>query len=140
MYGAAFKNLNQPSHVNCSQCADSRTSETATLPAAPANAIATSSFAPSIRARSKCLVFALYSSFEALSGVELELRKLEGSVEAIHENLIYLKGREAEMRTVSETTNARVAWFSIMSLGICIAVSVLQLCHLKRYFQKKKLI
>ncbi|PNX55821.1 hypothetical protein L195_g049452, partial [Trifolium pratense] len=67
MYGAAFKNLNQPSHVNCSQCADSRTSETATLPAAPANAIATSSFAPSIRARSKCLVFALYSSFEALS-------------------------------------------------------------------------
>ncbi|GAU51881.1 hypothetical protein TSUD_416660, partial [Trifolium subterraneum] len=48
-------------------CADSRTSETATLPAAPANAIATSSFAALLRARSKCLVFALYSSFEALS-------------------------------------------------------------------------
>ncbi|KAK2393103.1 hypothetical protein P8452_15178 [Trifolium repens] len=77
---------------------------------------------------------------EKIEGVELELRKLEGSVEAIHENLIYLKGREAEMRTVSETTNARVAWFSIMSLGVCIAVSVLQLLHLKRYFQKKKLI
>jgi hypothetical protein len=44
------------------------------------------------------------------------------------------------MRTVSETTNKRVAWFSIMSLGVCIAVSVLQLLHLKRYFQKKKLI
>ncbi|XP_061337161.1 transmembrane emp24 domain-containing protein p24delta4-like [Gastrolobium bilobum] len=77
---------------------------------------------------------------EQIEGVELELRKLEGAVEAIHENLIYLKGREAEMRTVSETTNGRVAWFSIMSLGICIAVSALQLWHLKRYFQKKKLI
>ncbi|KAK7328271.1 hypothetical protein VNO77_22374 [Canavalia gladiata] len=77
---------------------------------------------------------------EKIEGVELELRKLEGSVEAIHENLIYLKGREAEMRNVSETTNARVTWFSIMSLGICIAVSVLQLWYLKRYFQKKKLI
>ncbi|KAF7803637.1 transmembrane emp24 domain-containing protein p24delta3-like [Senna tora] len=77
---------------------------------------------------------------EKIEGVELELKKLEGAVEAIHENLIYLKSREAEMRTVSEKTNARVAWFSIMSLGICIAVSAFQLWHLKRYFQKKKLI
>ncbi|RDX95648.1 Transmembrane emp24 domain-containing protein p24delta3 [Mucuna pruriens] len=55
---------------------------------------------------------------EKIEGVELELRKLEGAVEAIHENLLYLKGREAEMRIVSEKTNSRVAWFSIMSLGI----------------------
>ncbi|ESW31584.1 hypothetical protein PHAVU_002G250200 [Phaseolus vulgaris] len=77
---------------------------------------------------------------EKIEGVELELRKLEGAVEAIHENLLYLKGREAEMRVVSEKTNARVAWFSIMSLGICITVSGLQLWYLKRFFQKKKLI
>ncbi|KAF2293791.1 hypothetical protein GH714_004787 [Hevea brasiliensis] len=73
-------------------------------------------------------------------GVELELKKLEGAVEAIHENLVYLKIREAELRTVSETTNTRVAWFSIMSLGLCILVSTLQLWHLKRFFLKKKLI
>lgn len=48
--------------------------------------------------------------------------------------------REAEMRIVSETTNARVAWYSLMSLGICIMVSLAQIWHLKRYFQKKKLI
>ncbi|XP_027160349.1 transmembrane emp24 domain-containing protein p24delta3-like [Coffea eugenioides] len=77
---------------------------------------------------------------EKIEGVELELRKLEGAVEAIHENLIYLKSREAEMRSVSETTNARVAWFSIMSLGVCISVSVAQIMYLKRFFQKKKLI
>ncbi|KAG5021968.1 hypothetical protein JHK85_018310 [Glycine max] len=73
-------------------------------------------------------------------GVELELRKLEGEVKAIHENLLYLKGREAEMRTVSEKTNGRVAWFSIISLAMCIAVSGLQLWYLKQYFQKKNLI
>ncbi|KAA8536535.1 hypothetical protein F0562_029013 [Nyssa sinensis] len=77
---------------------------------------------------------------EKIEGVELELRKLEGAVEAIHENLIYLKSREAEMRTVSEKTNARVAWFSLLSLGVCVAVSVMQLWYLKRFFQKKKLI
>ncbi|XP_077250092.1 transmembrane emp24 domain-containing protein p24delta3-like [Tasmannia lanceolata] len=77
---------------------------------------------------------------EKIEGVELELRKLEGVVEAIHENLLYLKNREAEMRKVSELTNARVAWFGIMSLGVCIVVSALQLWHLKGFFQKKKLI
>ncbi|KAH7655736.1 Transmembrane emp24 domain-containing protein [Dioscorea alata] len=77
---------------------------------------------------------------EKIEGVELELKKLEAAVEAIHENLLYLKTREADMREVSERTNARVAWFSIMSLGVCIAVSILQLWHLKGFFQKKKLI
>ncbi|KAI5593424.1 hypothetical protein BDE02_03G014400 [Populus trichocarpa] len=77
---------------------------------------------------------------EKIEGVELELRKLEGAVEAIHENLLYLKTREAEMRSVSETTNSRIALFSVMSLGVCIAVSALQVWHLKHYFQKKKLI
>ncbi|WCJ35301.1 Transmembrane emp24 domain-containing protein p24delta3 [Euphorbia peplus] len=77
---------------------------------------------------------------EKLEGVELELRKLEGAVQAIHENLMYLRTREAELRSVSETTNTRVAWYSINSLAVCIVVSVLQLWHLKHFFQKKKLI
>ncbi|CAI8597422.1 unnamed protein product [Vicia faba] len=77
---------------------------------------------------------------EKIEGVELELRKLDGAVEAIHQNLIYLKNRESEMREVSEATNGRVAWLSIMSLGVCVSVSVLQLWYLRRYFQKKKLI
>lgn len=77
---------------------------------------------------------------EKIEGVELELRKLEGAVEAIHDNLLYLKGREAEMRGVSESTNFRVAWFSILSLGVCILVSCAQVWYLTRFFQKKKLI
>ncbi|KAJ1380168.1 GOLD domain [Sesbania bispinosa] len=77
---------------------------------------------------------------EKIEGVELELRKLEGAVDAIHGYLIYLKDKEAKMREVSERTNGRVAWFSIMSLGVCILVSVLQLWYLKRFFRKKKLI
>ncbi|KAM6554347.1 hypothetical protein CsatB_015109 [Cannabis sativa] len=77
---------------------------------------------------------------EKIEGVELELRKLEGAVEAIHENLLFLKSKEAEMRNVSENTNARVAWFSMVSVSVCIVVSALQLWYLKRFFQKKKLI
>lgn len=77
---------------------------------------------------------------EKIEGVELELVKLEGIVQAIHETLEYLKNREAEMREVSEKTNARVAWLSVMSLGICLVAAVLQICYLKYFFRKKKLI
>ncbi|CAA7401574.1 unnamed protein product [Spirodela intermedia] len=77
---------------------------------------------------------------EKIEGVELELTKLEGLVEAIRENLEYLKTREAEMREVSEKTNAWVAWFSIMALAACICTSLLQLWYLQTYFRKKKLI
>ncbi|KAL5199818.1 hypothetical protein ABZP36_021021 [Zizania latifolia] len=77
---------------------------------------------------------------EKIEGVELELRKLEAAVESIHHNLLYLKAREAEMRAVSEKTNARVAWFSMLSLGVGVLVSVLQLWHLQGFFRKKKLI
>ncbi|KAF5813800.1 hypothetical protein HanXRQr2_Chr03g0102971 [Helianthus annuus] len=77
---------------------------------------------------------------EKIEGVELELRKLEGAVETIHGYLGYHKKREAEMRGVSETTNSRVAWYSISSLGICILASSAQLWYLTRFFQKKKLI
>ncbi|CAI0441063.1 unnamed protein product [Linum tenue] len=77
---------------------------------------------------------------EKIEGVELDLKRLEASVESIHQNLIYLKEREAEMREVSEQTNGKVAWFSIMALSVCIAVAAFQLWYLKRYFLKKKLI
>lgn len=77
---------------------------------------------------------------DKIEGVELHLKRLEAQVQSIHENLLFLKHREAEMREVSEVTNSRVAWLSILSLGVCIAVSSLQLWYLTRYFQKKKLI
>jgi len=77
---------------------------------------------------------------EKIEGVELQLTRLEGLVQAIRENIEYIKNREGEMREVSEATNARVAWFSIMSLGVCLSAAGAQIWYLKRYFHKKKLI
>ncbi|KAF8013989.1 hypothetical protein BT93_I1754 [Corymbia citriodora subsp. variegata] len=77
---------------------------------------------------------------EKIQGVELEFKKLGGQVEAILRHMAYLKEKEANMRTLSDRTNARVARLSIMSLGVCITVSGIQLWHLKRFFRNKKLI
>ncbi|KAL6656119.1 hypothetical protein ACP70R_006945 [Stipagrostis hirtigluma subsp. patula] len=77
---------------------------------------------------------------EKIEGVELELMKLETNVQAIHENLLVLRSKEANMSDVNEKTNARIMWLSMMALSVCIIVSVLQLWHLQEYFRKKKLI
>ncbi|CAO2169366.1 unnamed protein product [Urochloa humidicola] len=77
---------------------------------------------------------------EKIDGVSLELVKLEAATRAIHGNLLYLIVKEAGMRDVSEWTQVKITWLSLMSLAVCIAVSILQVWHLKQFFQKKKLI
>ncbi|KMZ67743.1 Transmembrane emp24 domain-containing protein p24delta3 [Zostera marina] len=77
---------------------------------------------------------------ENIEGVELGLRKMEEAIEIIQKNMLNLKIKEAWMRATSEQTNSRVLLYSTMSLGICIASSVLQLWYLNNFFHKKKLI
>lgn len=48
--------------------------------------------------------------------------------------------REAEMQELNRSTNSKMAWFSFLSLGICLSVAGLQFWHLKSFFEKKKLI
>lgn len=40
----------------------------------------------------------------------------------------------------AEETNSRVAWFSLVSLAVCIASAGFQLLYLKKFFQRKKLL
>ncbi|KAL8457771.1 hypothetical protein ACS0TY_035590 [Phlomoides rotata] len=77
---------------------------------------------------------------EKVEGLDLELKKLEDVVEAIHEKMNQLMSKELKMSRASRMTNAKVAQYSIMSLSVCIVASVLQLLYLRRYFSKKKLI
>lgn len=57
----------------------------------------------------------------------VELRRLEAMVKEIHQEMVTLRGREEEMRNINEATNARVAWFSIGSLVVCISLAGWQL-------------
>jgi len=77
---------------------------------------------------------------DKLDDMELELRKLEEAVGSIHNEMLYLREREAEMRDLNELTNSRVAWFGIMSLLVCLGVAGWQLWHLKTFFERKKLL
>ena len=69
-----------------------------------------------------------------------ELKKLESVVKEIHEEMLYMRKREEEMRDLNEATNGRVAWFSILSLGVCIFMAVFQVAYLKKFFKRKKVL
>lgn len=81
-----------------------------------------------------------YILAESLSGLEVEMRKLEGVVKEIVDELNYLKKREARMRDTNESTNERVWWFSILTMAILVALGIWQILYLRSYFKRKHLI
>ncbi|GLB42161.1 putative emp24/gp25L/p24 family/GOLD [Lyophyllum shimeji] len=77
---------------------------------------------------------------ESLSGLETEMRKLEGIVKEIVDEMGYLKAREERFTRTNTSTNGRVqsfAWFSLFSLA---ALGVWQIFHLRAFFKRKYLI
>jgi hypothetical protein len=72
--------------------------------------------------------------------IERQLDKMREMAMAIKEEMIYMRGREEEMRDTNESTNTRVLWFNIMTLTIIGAMGLWQIYYLKRFFHMKKLI
>lgn len=77
---------------------------------------------------------------EHLMPVEKELRKMEDTVDEIHREMLYMREREAAMRSTNESTNSRVMWFSLASIVVLIGMGVWQVLYLKKFFKSKKLI
>ncbi|KAL1948881.1 hypothetical protein VTO73DRAFT_10687 [Trametes versicolor] len=77
---------------------------------------------------------------ESLSALETEMRKLEGIVKEIVDEMDYLKSREERFQQTNMSTQGRVknfAWFTILSL---IGLGVWQIFHLRAFFKRKYLI
>ncbi|CAF5139730.1 unnamed protein product, partial [Rotaria magnacalcarata] len=52
----------------------------------------------------------------------------------------YQRYREERFRTLSETTNQRVLWWSLAQLVILVIAGLWQMRHLKGFFEAKKLV
>ncbi|KAJ7167443.1 emp24/gp25L/p24 family/GOLD-domain-containing protein [Mycena crocata] len=77
---------------------------------------------------------------ESLSGLETEMRKLEGLVKEIVDEMGYLKKREERFSDTNISTQQRVqnfAWFTLVSLT---GLGVWQIFHLRSFFRRKYLI
>ena len=75
-----------------------------------------------------------------LKPIEVELNVLEQVVSGIVEEMEYLKQREVKRRDTNESTNARVKWFSILSIALLVGSGAWQVLYLKQFFESKKLI
>ncbi|KAG0144228.1 hypothetical protein CROQUDRAFT_47594, partial [Cronartium quercuum f. sp. fusiforme G11] len=77
---------------------------------------------------------------ESLSGLEVKMRKLEGIIKEIVEELDHLKRREAKMRDTNESTNNRINHFAFLTVSVLFSSGVWQIWYLRRFFRCKNLI
>lgn len=72
--------------------------------------------------------------------LQLELRKIEDRVESVHREMIYQREREETHRNTNESTNARVVWYSVMTIIAVATVSVAQALYMHRFLDSKRLL
>ncbi|KAL1997230.1 hypothetical protein VTN49DRAFT_7377 [Thermomyces lanuginosus] len=77
---------------------------------------------------------------EKLKPVEADLRRIEELVGEIVYEMEYLRARELRMRDTNESTNDRVKWFSLGTMGMLVGLGVWQVIYLRAYFRSKHLI
>lgn len=72
---------------------------------------------------------------EKLKPVEAELRRIEESVAEVVSELEYLRTREQKLRDTNESTNERVKWFALGTMGMLVGLGAWQIVYLRAYFR-----
>ena len=72
---------------------------------------------------------------EKLKPVEMELRRIEEITAELVEDMEYLRQREILLRDTNESTNERVKWFALGTMGILVCLGAWQVIYLRAYFR-----
>ena len=72
---------------------------------------------------------------EKLKPVEAELRRIEELVGEVVSELDYLRAREQKLRDTNESTNERVKWFALGTMGMLAGLGAWQIVYLRAYFR-----
>ncbi|KAL9939266.1 hypothetical protein V8E36_002079 [Tilletia maclaganii] len=79
------------------------------------------------------------SDKEHVNDLAARVRELNGRLRDIRREQQYQREREAEFRDLSELTNSRAMWWSLLQLIVLGITCAWQLTHLKTFFSNKKL-
>ncbi|XP_006461507.1 hypothetical protein AGABI2DRAFT_44211, partial [Agaricus bisporus var. bisporus H97] len=74
-----------------------------------------------------------------VSELASKLRDLNQKLEDIRREQQYQREREADFRDLSESTNSRAVWYSVVQIIVLIVTCVWQLRHLKHFFEDRKM-
>jgi len=69
-----------------------------------------------------------------------QLAESLSAAQSVIREMNYMERRESRMRLTADSINARVRYFSYISVGVLLVVTYVQVTYLKRYFRKKKLL
>ena len=72
--------------------------------------------------------------------LETEIRRLTDKVRDIIREQAYQREREVQFRKTSESTQARVQWWSVGQTVVMVASALFSVLHLRAYFKHKKLL
>lgn len=75
-----------------------------------------------------------------LNPLETSLDHSISAAQAVLREMRYMEVRENRMRKTADNINARVRWFSYLSVAVLLTVTYIQVTYLKRYFHKKKIL
>ena len=67
--------------------------------------------------------------------MDTELRRIEASVNEIVQEMEYLRIREQKLRDTNESTNERVKWFALGTMGMLVGLGAWQVVYLRAYFR-----
>ncbi|KAJ4494158.1 emp24/gp25L/p24 family/GOLD-domain-containing protein [Lentinula lateritia] len=73
-----------------------------------------------------------------VSEIAAKVRDLNQKLEDIRREQQYQREREADYRDLSEMTNSRAVWYSVVQIVVLIVTCVWQLRHLKNFFEDRK--
>lgn len=71
-----------------------------------------------------------------ITPVENSIERLKVNLESIHKEQLYYRNRETAHRDTAESSNTRVAWFTVFESLTIIGVSVGQLVMVRKWFSK----
>ena len=75
-----------------------------------------------------------------LNPLEAELNRLLDSATEIHDEQLYMRSREEELRNTNESTADRIKWFSVSTIIVLLVLGAWQIMALKSFFKSKKLV
>ncbi|KAJ8587321.1 hypothetical protein M405DRAFT_794354 [Rhizopogon salebrosus TDB-379] len=67
-----------------------------------------------------------------------KLRDLNQKLEDVRREQQYQRERESDFRDLSESTNSKAVWYSVLQIGVLLATCTWQLRHLKHFFADKR--
>ncbi|EIW68652.1 hypothetical protein TREMEDRAFT_31774 [Tremella mesenterica DSM 1558] len=79
------------------------------------------------------------SDISHVTTIVTKLRDLNKKVTDIQREQRYMREVEAEFRDLSEATNSRAVWWSLVQILVLVGTAIWQMRHLRVYFEDKKL-